>query len=160
MGRRAHDAAALSHDLRPRLSKRQRHNARSNRSTIHALKKLRIGVYETSALREALAKRGITKVDVHPVTYDGDLNVKDQPWWQVEQVATGDLDVAAVWGPFAGYVKAKKGAPLTIQPVNRMDDTIPLEFDLALGVRSTDAVLKYMLDNAMQKHRDEIKESS
>ncbi len=38
-----------------------------------------------------------------------------------------------------------------------MDDTIPLEFNLALGVRSTDAVLKYMLDDAMQKHRDEIK---
>ncbi|MEJ0051083.1 MAG: quinoprotein dehydrogenase-associated putative ABC transporter substrate-binding protein [Methylovirgula sp.] len=121
------------------------------------LKKLRVGVYETSALREALAKRGLTKVDVHPVTYDGDLNVKDQPWWQVQQVADGDLDVAAVWGPFAGYVKAKRGAPLTIQPVNRMDDTIPLEFNLALGVRSTDAVLKYMLDDAMQKHRDEIK---
>ncbi|MGP8232029.1 MAG: quinoprotein dehydrogenase-associated putative ABC transporter substrate-binding protein [Methylovirgula sp.] len=122
------------------------------------LKKLRVGVYETSALREALANRGVTNVDVHPVTYDGDLVVQDQPWWQVEQVATGDLDVAGVWGPFAGYVKAKKGAPLTIQPVNRMENTIPLEFELALGVRRTDAVLKYMIDNALQKHRDEIKE--
>ncbi len=121
------------------------------------LKSLRVGVYETSALREALANRGVTKVDVHPVTYDGDLVQADEPWWQVEQVAKGDLDVAAVWGPFAGYVKTKRGEPLTIQPVNRMDDTIPLEFDLALGVRSTDAVLKYMLDDVMQKHRDEIR---
>lgn len=99
----------------------------------------------------------MTKVDVHPVTYDGDLVMKDQPWWQVEEVANGNLDVAAVWGPFAGYVKAVKGAPLTIQPVNRMDDQVPMEFDLALGVRRSDAVLKYMLDNALQKHREEIR---
>jgi quinoprotein dehydrogenase-associated probable ABC transporter substrate-binding protein len=121
------------------------------------LKTLRVGVYETSGLREALANHGVTKVDVHPVTYDGDLVVKDQPWWQVQEVANGNLDVAAVWGPFAGYVKAVKGAPLTLQPTNRMDDQIPMEFDLALGVRRTDAILKYMLDNALQKHRAEIR---
>jgi quinoprotein dehydrogenase-associated probable ABC transporter substrate-binding protein len=121
------------------------------------LKTLRVGVYETSALREALADHGVTNVDVHPVTYDGDLVLKDQPWWQVEEVANGNLDVAAVWGPFAGYVKAKKGAPLTIQPANHMDDSVPLEFDLALGVRRDDAVLKYQLDDVLQKHRDEVK---
>jgi quinoprotein dehydrogenase-associated probable ABC transporter substrate-binding protein len=122
------------------------------------LKSLKIGVYETSGLREALAEHGVTKnIEVQPVTYDGDKVEQDQPWWQVELVVTGKLDLAAVWGPFAGYVKAKKGAPLTIQPVNRMDDTVPLEFDLALGVRRTDAVLKYMIENALQKNRDEIK---
>ncbi len=122
------------------------------------LKTLKIGVYETSGLREALAQHGVTKnIEVQPVTYDGDKVVKDQPWWQVEEVASGQLDVAAVWGPFAGFAKAKKGAPLTIQPVNRMEDTIPLEFELALGVARTDAVLKYMIDNALEKHKDEIK---
>ncbi len=122
------------------------------------LKSLKIGVYETSGLREALADHGVTKnIEVQPVTYDGDKVVQDQPWWQVEQVVAGKLDAAAVWGPFAGYVKAKKGAPLTILPVNRMDDTVPLEFDLALGVRRTDAVLKYMIENALEKNKDEIK---
>jgi quinoprotein dehydrogenase-associated probable ABC transporter substrate-binding protein len=122
------------------------------------LKTLKIGVYETSGLREALADHGVTKnIEVQPVTYDGDKVIQDQPWWQVEQVATGKLDMAAVWGPFAGYVKAKRGAPLTIQPVNRMDDNVPLEFDLALGVRRTDAVMKYMIENALEKNKDEIK---
>lgn len=122
------------------------------------LKTLKIGVYETSGLREALADHGVTKnIEVQPVTYDGDKVVQDQPWWQVEQVATGKLDVAAVWGPFAGYVKAKKGVPLTIQPVNRMEDSVPLEFSLALGVRRTDAVMKYMIENALEKNKDEIK---
>ena len=42
----------------------------------------------------------------------------------------GELDVAGVWGPFAGWFKTMKGAPLTIQPVNLMEDQVPLEFDL------------------------------
>jgi quinoprotein dehydrogenase-associated probable ABC transporter substrate-binding protein len=122
------------------------------------LKSLKIGVYETSGLREALADHGVTKnIEVQPVTYDGDKVIEDQPWWQVEQVVTGKLDMAAVWGPFAGYVKAKKGASLTIQPVNRMDDQVPLEFSLALGVRRTDAVMKYMVENALEKNKDQIK---
>lgn len=122
------------------------------------LKTMKIGVYETSGLREALARHHVRRnIVVHPVTYDGDLVEKDQPWWQVEQVVSGDLDIAAVWGPFAGFVKAKKHAPLTIQAVNRMEDSVPLEFDLSLGVRRTDAVLKYMLENALDKNRGEIR---
>lgn len=122
------------------------------------LKTLKVGVYETSGLRQALERHRVkSNIVVHPVTYDSDTVEKDQPWWQVEQVVSGDLDVAGVWGPFAGFVKTKKGAPLTLQAVNRMEDSIPLEFELALGVRSTDAVLKYTLENALRKNKDEVK---
>ncbi len=123
------------------------------------LKQLRIGVFETSGLREALAQHQVVhNIIVHPVTYDSDKVIQDQPWWQVEEVAEGKLDVAAVWGPFAGFVKAKKSVPLTIQPVNRMDDAVQLEFELAFGVRRSDAVLKYMIEDAFEKHKDEIRE--
>jgi ankyrin repeat protein len=39
-----------------------------------------------------------------------------------------------------------------------MEDEVPLEFDLAFGVRETDVVLKYMLDNALEESKDEIKQ--
>jgi hypothetical protein len=29
------------------------------------------------------------------VSHDADINVKDQPWYQVQQVVDGDLDIAA-----------------------------------------------------------------
>jgi quinoprotein dehydrogenase-associated probable ABC transporter substrate-binding protein len=121
------------------------------------LKKLRVGVYETSAAREALLEHGVTRnVAIHYLSHDGDLVPKDQPSYQVQQVIDGTLDVAAVWGPMAGYYKAVKHAPLTIEPLNLMHDTTPLEFDMAIAVRSSDHELAQRLDKAMQERRDAL----
>jgi ankyrin repeat protein len=49
-----------------------------------------------------------------------------------------------------------KHEPLTIQPVNLQDDRVPLEFDLAIGVRKTDAFLKYMLEFALEDKAEEV----
>lgn len=121
------------------------------------LKKLRIGVYETSGLRNALAAHGIKgNVQVMGTSHDSDLVPEHQPWRQVEQVVEGKLDVAATWGPFAGWVEHTQHAPLTLQPTNLMDDTVPMEFSVAIGVRRYDAVLKYALENAMEAKKQEI----
>jgi quinoprotein dehydrogenase-associated probable ABC transporter substrate-binding protein len=121
------------------------------------LKDLKIGVFQTSGIRAALAKRGIVdNVTLQTQTHDGDLVPEHQPWYVVQRVLDGDLDVAAVFGPFAGWVKTMKGEPITIQPVNLQDDTVPLEFELAIGVRKTDAFLKYMLEFALEDHAEEV----
>jgi quinoprotein dehydrogenase-associated probable ABC transporter substrate-binding protein len=121
------------------------------------LKDLRIGVFQTSGIRAALAKRGIVdNVKLQTQTHDGDLVIEHQPWYVVQKVLNGDLDVAAVFGPFAGWVKTMKGEPLTIQPVNLQDDKVPLEFELAIGVRKTDAFLKYMLEFALEDHAEDV----
>jgi quinoprotein dehydrogenase-associated probable ABC transporter substrate-binding protein len=118
------------------------------------LKKLKVGVYETSALREALLEHGVVRnVSIHYLSHDGDLVPKDQPSYQVQQVIDGTLDVAAVWGPMAGYYKLMQHAPLTIEPVNLMDDATPLEFDMAVAVRREDHELAQRLDQAMQEQR-------
>jgi quinoprotein dehydrogenase-associated probable ABC transporter substrate-binding protein len=121
------------------------------------LKDLKIGVFQTSGIREALAKRGIIdNVSLQVQSHDGDLVPEHQPYWIVQKVLDGELDVAAVWGPFAGWLKTMKDQPLTIQPVNLDDDRVPLEFDLSLGVRKTDAFLKYMLEFALEDKADEV----
>jgi quinoprotein dehydrogenase-associated probable ABC transporter substrate-binding protein len=121
------------------------------------LKDLKIGVFQTSALRAALAKRGIVdNITLQVPTHDGDLVPEHQPWHVVQDVTDGKLDVAGVFGPFAGWRVSQKHEPLTILPVNLQDDTVPLEFDLAIGVRKTDAFLKYMLEFALDDKKDEI----
>jgi quinoprotein dehydrogenase-associated probable ABC transporter substrate-binding protein len=121
------------------------------------LKKLRIGVYETSGLRNALAAHGIkSNVVVMGTSHDSDLVPEHQPWRQVEDVVEKRLDIAGVWGPFAGWVVHSEHAPLTLTPTNLMDDTVPMEFSVAIGVRKFDAVLKYALENAMEAKKDEI----
>jgi quinoprotein dehydrogenase-associated probable ABC transporter substrate-binding protein len=120
------------------------------------LKQLRVGVYETSAIREALADHGVGKLEVHYLSHNGDLVPENQPSYQIQQVIDGKLDVAAAWGPLAGYYKVVKKAPLTIQPVNLMDDTVPLEFDMALAVRRNDHALQQQLEQAMHAQRDAL----
>lgn len=120
------------------------------------LQKLKIGVFQQSAMRQVLADHGIKEnVDLQIVSVDADLEPEKQPWRQVQRVVDGKIDVAAVWGPFAGWLK-KKGEPLTLQPVNMMVDNTPLEFSLGWGVQNTDVVLKLKIDMAMEDAKDEI----
>lgn len=121
------------------------------------LAKARVGVFQHSAMRQALARRGIKeKLDVAIITSDADLRPENQPWRQVQKVIDGELDIAAVWGPFAGWLKKMKGAPLVIRPANRMEERIPLEFSLSMGIQNTDVVVKFVLDNALEAAEPEI----
>ncbi len=91
-----------------------------------ALKKLRVGVFQVSAIREALSEHGVVNNTViHYLSHNGDLVQENQPSYQVQQVIDGTLDVAAAWGPMAGYYKTVLHAPLIIQPVNMMEDARP-----------------------------------
>jgi quinoprotein dehydrogenase-associated probable ABC transporter substrate-binding protein len=121
------------------------------------LKDLKIGTYQHSAIRIVLANLGIKNLEsLAVITPDADLRPENQPWRQLEKVVDGQLDVVGVWGPFAGWVKKVKGAPITIQPINMLEDDVPLEFSLSIGVQNTDVVLKFMLDNALMAKKDEI----
>lgn len=119
------------------------------------LKSLSVGVFQTSALRQALLRHGVTNVVVHTIAHDADTTLEHQPWRQVQQVVDGDLDVAAVWGPFAGWLAAK-GAAITIRPANLMDDEVPLEFDLSIGLRNSDQILKYKFELALETRKADI----
>ncbi len=122
-----------------------------------ALKKLKVGVFQVSAMREALSDHGVqANTVVHYLSHNADIVEQNQPSYQVQQVVDGSLDVAATWGPMAGYYKAVEHAPLIIQPVNRMDDQVPLEFDMALAVPRGRPDVKAAVEQALRDHRDEI----
>jgi quinoprotein dehydrogenase-associated probable ABC transporter substrate-binding protein len=120
------------------------------------LKKLKIGVYETSAIRAALADHGVGNVQIHYLSHDADLVPQNQPSYQVQQLIDGTLDVAAVWGPLAGYYKVMKHAPITLQPANTLADS-PLQFEMAIAVRRNDRELAKRLDQAMHAQKDAIR---
>jgi len=124
-----------------------------------ALKKLRVGVFQVSAIRQALADHGvISNTVIQYLSHNGDLIEDNQPSYQVRQVIKGELDVAAVWGPMAGYFKSMKHEPLTLQPANLMDDAVPLEFDLAVAVPRGRSDIKAAVEQALQRHKDEVKQ--
>lgn len=122
------------------------------------LKELKIGVFQHSGMREALKRRGFDEgqLDVHIISHMADLRPEEQPWRQVQKVIDKELDVVAVWGPFAGWLPKMKNEPLTIRAVNMMEDQVPMEFELAIGMRQNNVLLKYMIDWALDRNKDEI----
>jgi quinoprotein dehydrogenase-associated probable ABC transporter substrate-binding protein len=117
---------------------------------------LKVGVFQTSALRTALKSRGIIEnVEIQPLSRGGETRQDLQPWYQVQKVVDGRLDVAGVWGPFAGWLKST-GAPITVRPTNLMEEEIPLEFSVAMGVRKSDQILRYKIELALEARKKEI----
>jgi mxaJ protein len=76
----------------------------------------------------------------------------------VDAVGRGDVDVAIVWGPTAGYFAAKQAVPMVLTPVTPWLDgpQSPMVFDISMGVRRDDRALRRELDRALARNRDAI----
>ena len=76
----------------------------------------------------------------------------------VDAVGRGDVDVAIVWGPTAGYFAAKQAVPMVLTPVTPWLDgpQSPMVFDVSMGVRRDDRALRRELDRALARNRDAI----
>jgi quinoprotein dehydrogenase-associated probable ABC transporter substrate-binding protein len=124
-----------------------------------ALKKLRVGVFQVSAIRQALADHHVVaNTVIHYLSHNADIVAANQPSYQVQQVIDGELDIAAAWGPMAGYYKAVLHAPLIIQPVNMMEDREQMEFDMALAVPRGRPDVKAAIEQALEQHKGEIRQ--
>lgn len=74
-------------------------------------------------------------------------------------VADHQVDVAIIWGPLAGFPVATKFARLfTLTPVSPEFDPprLPLTFQIAMGVRKSDAALRDELQQFLNDHASEI----
>ena len=125
----------------------------------NTLKKVRVGVFQVSAIREALSEHGVANnTVVHYLSHNADTDLENQPSYQVQQVIDGSLDIAAIWGPMAGWYKTVKHAPLVIKPVNLMEDEIPLEFDMTLAVPRGRPDIKSAVQGAIEQNKDQIRQ--
>lgn len=134
-----------------------------------ALRRLRIGVqiigddYANTPPAHALSKRGIVK-NIRGYTVYGDYSQPNPPARIVDAVARGDVDVAVVWGPLAGYFAQHEPVPLTLVPVSPQIELpyLPFVFDISMGVRREDVALRDTLDAILARRRaavDSILES-
>jgi mxaJ protein len=88
----------------------------------------------------------------------GDYAKPNPPAEIVEAVDRGDVDVAVVWGPLAGYFAHRAAHPLRLTPVQPWLDgpQWPMVFDISMGVRRDDAKLKAELDRALERHAADV----
>ena len=127
-----------------------------------ALRHLKIGVPLTGGEgnpppAQSLADRGLTsRIEGYPLY--GDYTKPNPPSALVDAVASGKVDVAIVWGPFAGYFARREGVPLRMTPVTPAIDRgiLPYEYSIALGVRRGETAWRDRLQGALDRHRAEV----
>ncbi|MBP0582572.1 substrate-binding domain-containing protein [Labrys sp. LIt4] len=127
------------------------------------LRHMRIGVQligddgSNSPPVQALGRRGIVG---HLIGYPvyGDYSAPNPAARIVQAVAGGDIDLAVVWGPLAGYFAGQQKVPLRITPVAPAMDgpLLPMTYDISMGVRREDDAMRSEVDAALTRHKAEI----
>jgi mxaJ protein len=123
------------------------------------LKKLRIGVhllgddYTNPPPVHELAKRGI--VD-NVVGFDTFYSAENPPSTIVDAAAAGKIGAAIVWGPTAGYFVLHQRVPLEVVPIPSGKTDLPFAFDISMGVRPGNDLLKGQLEKVLVRKQTEI----
>ena len=103
-----------------------------------------------------LTRRGIVR-NVRGYTVYGDYREANPPSRIVRAVEKGEVDVALVWGPLAGYFAKQSRVPLRVVPISPSSDgPLPYIFAIAMGVRRGDTAFRDTLDQVIVRRRAEI----
>ena len=127
------------------------------------LRRLRIGIhfigddYKNPPPAHALARRHIVNNVVGYSLY-GNYARPNPPADLVRAVARREVDLAIIWGPFAGYFAPRMGVPMRLEPVSPALDPPGLRFTFAIaaGVRRTDTALGAAIDGALARRQADI----
>ncbi|MFL6764148.1 MAG: quinoprotein dehydrogenase-associated putative ABC transporter substrate-binding protein [Sphingomicrobium sp.] len=128
------------------------------------LKRLKIGVQmvgndaSNTPPAHALATRGIIQ-NVRGYMLYGNYAEPNPPAEIVRAVERGDVDVALVWGPLAGYFAAQSHIPLRLEPVTPWfaDQQWPMQFDVSVGVQKDNQTLLKDVDRVLARRSAEIR---
>ena len=128
-----------------------------------ALRGLKIGIHvvgdegSITPAGHALARRGLANNIVGYSLY-GDYREDSPPARIIDAVAAGDVDVAVVWGPLAGYFAKRSAVPLDVIPVSPAVEPpgLPFAFDISVGVKKGEAALREELNQVLARRRPEI----
>lgn len=124
------------------------------------LAEMRIGVQTgggggISPITQALATRGLIP---NQVSYVTDLAATDPLLALPRAVADGEVDVAIVWGPVAGYAAREAADRITAKPVSPEIDfpLLPMYYSISVGVRAGDEALRDEINTALARRWDDI----
>ena len=125
------------------------------------LKKLRIGVnligddYMNPPPVMAMADRGLFAAKGYSIY--GDYSQESPPREIMDALGKGEVDVAIVWGPLAGYFAKQQPIRLKIvhlPPSDRKE--FPFQFNMSMGIRRGDKELQKRLEQTLKEKRAEI----
>lgn len=120
--------------------------------------KKRVGVQAGAPAGDYVAKAGLM---VYAKPYQG---FPDRRHYKIEKemiqdLAKGEIDVATLWGPFAGYYAKESGADLVVVPMLKDEATgkgPKLTYRITMGVRPNETGWKRRLNDIIKKRQADI----
>lgn len=82
---------------------------------------------------------------------------EENPAALIHAVARREVNVAAIWGPFAGYYASRESVPLHIQTLPDYGAAAPLSYAISIGVRPGDQALRAELDRELGHQCDAVR---
>jgi quinoprotein dehydrogenase-associated probable ABC transporter substrate-binding protein len=120
---------------------------------LHAL---RIGLFAKTPASDWVLQNGLMDRAVLYATQSGDP--KETADTIVERdLAAGNIDVAIVWGPIAGFIVNRHSGPKAWMAVPfRPDSKIKFDYEISMGLRNGEKEWQQTLDTWIAAHRAEI----
>lgn len=110
-----------------------------------ALKSLRIGVVAGTPPATLIARYGLMD-RTRPYLRTVDTRHYTPATEAVTDVSTGEIDVAVIWGPIAGYIGARQNPPLLVTPLPATVDGVALAFNVSMGLRHREKKWKHRIN--------------
>ncbi len=121
-----------------------------------ALKALRLGVVAGTPPATLLSRYGLMEgTRSYQRTVDTRLYAPAMD--AIGDLAKGELDVAVIWGPIAGYAAKQPGTSLTVVPLPAREDSVQLAFSVSMGIRHRETAWKHELNALIERLTPQIR---
>jgi mxaJ protein len=122
------------------------------------LSQLKVGVHVNTPPHDALAQRGIVdNIVAYRLFHTPHQHPEEYPGKPLEDLLAGKIDLAIVWGPWAGYFATKRAAPLALVPLSGGSRATPFTFEISMGIRKGAKDLKATLENVLARQAEGIR---
>ncbi len=119
------------------------------------LKTAKIGIVAGTPPATFLAEKGLLgQIKSYPLVVDTRYNSPTHE--MMDDLERGEIDVALLWGPIAGYYATKAKTPTSVVPLVKEQGGPQMVFRIVMGVRHSDQNWKRALNKVISENQDEI----
>lgn len=118
------------------------------------LKKAYIGIVDKSPAAIPMNDYGLIG-NTRPYRLQRDLNLP--AGHMIDDLVSGEIDVAVMWGPIGGYFASKANIPLVVVPIPEYDNVKGKEYwNISIAVRKNDKERIALINAALERNQDKI----
>jgi mxaJ protein len=119
------------------------------------LKEKRIGLFARTPPASILAMHGLA-ASAKLFEVNADESAAKATMTIIDQVASGELDAALLWGPVGGYYAERASVPLKLVPLVKENAGPSTIYGITMGVRPNEPQWKHTINKLIAENQGEI----